>query len=101
MRKNSASITALLVGIALGVLGGILFAPAGGASVRNTLTYQLKKTKTKLQKLIQVLALLRAKGIVTSQAKVAGQEVVDKTVQKAQKLLAEVNALAAQLKASQ
>ena len=101
MRKNSASITALLIGISLGILGGMLFAPAGGANVRNTLTYQLKRTKSKLQDLIKVLALVRAKGMVTSKAKVAGQEVIDKTVQKAQRLLAEVNNLAAQLEGNQ
>ena len=91
MRKSSASITALLVGVVLGILGGILFAPAGGASIRDTLTYQLRRFKVKLQELIKELALVSTKTMVTSKAKVTGQEVIDKTVQKAQKLLAEVN----------
>ena len=93
MRKKSASITALLIGAALGILGGILFAPSRGVSARDTLTYQLKRLKEKLQELIKELSLVSTKTMVTSKAKVAGQEVIDKTVQKAQKLLAEINEL--------
>ncbi|MEM7055761.1 MAG: YtxH domain-containing protein [Bacteroidota bacterium] len=100
MRKYSASITTFLLGTALGILGGILFAPTEGASTRDILTYQLKRLKIKLQAFIKELALVSTKNTVASKAKIAGQEVVDKTVQKAQKLLVAVNELSSQLESN-
>ena len=95
MRRKSISIITLLLGTAVGIIGGILFAPSSGTSVRKTLSYKLKNYAEKLQVLIQ--ALSHSKAVVSSQAKAAGQEVIDETIGKAKQLLQEANELAAQL----
>ena len=95
MRKNSISITTLLVGVAIGVVGGILFAPTSGTNLRKVLSYRVKNYVEQLQELIK--ALSRTKVAVSSRAKVAGQEVIDETISKAQQLLQDANELAAQL----
>lgn len=100
MRKYSANITTFLLGAVLGILGGILFAPTEGTSTRDLLTYQLKRLKVKLQAFIKELVLASTKTPVASEAKIAGQEIVDKTVQKAQKLLVAVNELSSQLESN-
>lgn len=98
MRKSSTSIIILAIGGALGILGGILFAPASGSNTRGALSYQLSRLREKIQELIKELVLVSTKARVTSKAKAAGQEVVDKTVNKAKQLLREADELAAQLK---
>lgn len=96
MRKNSICIFTLLLGTAVGVVGGILLAPSSGTDVRKTLSYKVKNYMAKLQELMQ--ALSHTKAVVSSQAKAAGQEVIDETFNKAQQLLQDANELAAQLK---
>lgn len=98
MRKSSTSIIILIIGGALGVLGGILFAPTSGSNTRGALSYQLRRLREKIQELIKELVLVSTKTRVTSKAKAAGQEVVDKTVNKAKQLLREADELVAQLK---
>ena len=95
MRKNSVSIISLLLGAALGFVGGILFAPASGTNVRKILSYRVKNYVEKLQELIKALAY--TKSAVSNQAKAAGQEVIDETISKAKLLLEDANELAAQL----
>src|SRR5690348_1460497 len=95
MRKNSVSIFALLLGIVLGIIGGILFAPAKGANIRNVLTYRLKQYTAKLQELLKTL--LHTKTAASSQAKTASQELIKETIDRAQQLLKEANELAAEL----
>ena len=95
MRKNSISILALLLGTAVGVMGGVLFAPARGSSVRKILSYKVKSYVAKLQELIKTLS--QTKVVVSTQAKTAGQELMDETISKAKLLLQEANELAAQI----
>ena len=95
MRKNSISILALLLGTAVGVMGGVLFAPARGSSVRKILSYKVKSYVAKLQELIKTLS--QTKVVVSTQAKTAGQELIDETISKAKLLLQEANELAAQI----
>ena len=95
MRKNTTSIVTLLLGAAVGIVGGILFAPSSGAHVRKTFSYKVKTYVEKLQELIK--ALSRTKVAVSSQAKAAGQEVIDETISKAKQLLQDANELASQL----
>jgi gas vesicle protein len=95
MRKNSISILTLLLGTAVGVVGGVLFAPARGSSVRKILSYRVKSYLEKLQELLKTLS--QTEVVVSTQAKTAGQEVIDETISKAKLLLQEANELAAQI----
>ncbi len=95
MRRNSISIIALLLGTTVGVVGGILFAPTKGTNVRKALSYQVKSYVEKLQELLKALSYTKA--AVSSQAKAAGQEVIDETISKAKELLQDANELAVQL----
>jgi gas vesicle protein len=101
MRKYISHILTLSVGLSIGILGGILFAPAGGENLRRSLSFQLKKLGIKVRDLGKDLSWVKNKNIVTSLAKLAGQDLVDRTIQKADKLLEEVKSLAAQLENSQ
>jgi gas vesicle protein len=95
MRKKSMSIVALFLGAAVGIIGGVLFAPARGTSVRSVLSYKIRSYIEKLQDLVKTLSY--TKTAVSSQAKATGQEVIDETIIKAKQLLQEANELAAQL----
>lgn len=97
MRKSSTSIIILAIGVALGILGGILFAPTSGSHTRVALGYQLSRLREKIQELIKELALVSTKARVASKAKTTGQEIVDSTINKAKQLLREADELAAQL----
>ena len=95
MRKNSVSIFALLLGTVVGATLTLLFARTKGEEVRSTLSYRVKNYVEKLQELIKVLS--HTKTAASSQAKAAGQEVIEGTIQKAKRLLQDANELAAQL----
>jgi len=94
MRKKSISIVALLLGVVVGLVGGVLFAPARGINVRSVLSYKIRNCVEKLQELLKALSY--TKTTVSSQAKAAGQEVIDETISKARQLLEDVDELAAQ-----
>jgi len=98
MRRKSISIIALLLGAVLGLVGGLLFAPASGENIRKVLSYRIKSYAEKLQELIRTLSYTKA--TVSSQAKVASQEVIDETISKAKQLLQDVDELASQLEKS-
>lgn len=95
MRRKSANLLLLLLGTCLGFVGGILFAPSRGTHVRKTLSYKVRSCMERLQELIRTLSRNKATG--SSQAKAAGQEVIEETIVRANKLLKEVNDLAARL----
>mmetsp|Transcript_28472 Transcript_28472/g.66149 ORF Transcript_28472/g.66149 Transcript_28472/m.66149 type:complete len:98 (-) Transcript_28472:2704-2997(-) len=95
MRRKTINITNFLIGACVGILGGILFAPARGYSVRKMLSYRVKNYVEKLQELIKVLS--HNKATTSNQAKTAGQEVIEETISKAKQLLQDVNELAEQL----
>src|SRR3569623_596068 len=98
MRRKSISFIALLLGAVLGLVGGLLFAPARGENIRKVLSYRIKSYAEKLQELIRTLSYTKA--TVSSQAKVASQEVIDETISKAKQLLQDVDELASQLEKS-
>lgn len=97
MRRSFTNIISLLIGSALGILGGILLAPDSGSTTRSMITYQLRRMRNNLQELIKELVLFRTNRAATSQAKIAGQEVVDQTIARARQLLSEANELVDQL----
>ncbi len=95
MRKNSGSIIALFLGTVVGTIVGILFAPTRGTNVRELLSYRVKNYVKRLQELITTLSYTQ--NTASSQAKAAGQEVIDETIHKAKQLLQDANELATQL----
>ncbi|MEM9416827.1 MAG: YtxH domain-containing protein [Bacteroidota bacterium] len=95
MRKNPVSILTFIIGTAVGAILTLLFAPTRGENIRSALSYRVTSYVEKLQDLIKILSNTRAK--VSSQAKAAGQGVIDDTIQKAKQLLQDANELAAQL----
>ena len=98
MHKPSLNNTiVLLAGAILGVVGGMLLAPYRGSSLRKMLSYRFRRHVKHLQELIKSLSYTQR--IEASQAKTAGQEVIDKTISKAKQLLKEANELAMQIEA--
>jgi len=79
----------------VGFVGGILLAPSSGNNVRKVLSYKVKNYAEKLQELIKTLS--HTKVAVSSQAKAAGQEVIDETISRAKQLLLDADELTAQL----
>lgn len=98
MRRQSLnSIIALLLGAILGMISGMLLAPSRGSSLRKVLSYRFRNHVKRLQELIKALSYTQ--GMASSQAKTAGQEVIDETIEKAKQLLKEANELAIQIEA--
>ena len=95
MRKNLARTFLFITGAAMGAIVALLFAPTRGENIRSTLSYRVKSYTEKLQDLIKILS--HNKAAASSQAKTAGQEVIDETIRKARRLLKDANDLAAQL----
>ncbi|MEL6607009.1 MAG: YtxH domain-containing protein [Bacteroidota bacterium] len=95
MRKSLASTFFFITGAAIGAIVALLFAPTRGENIRNTLSYRVKSYTEKLQDLIKILSHTKTASL--SQAKTAGQEVINETIQKAKRLLKDANDLAAQL----
>jgi gas vesicle protein len=100
MRKKISHVITLIVGISIGALLGILFAPAGGANIRRSLSYKFRRLGEGIQALVTELAWFKHEKMATNMAKIDGQDLVDKTVQKAQRLLEEVRSLSAQLESN-
>ncbi len=100
MNKRSGKIIALLAGLSLGVLVGILFAPTGGASMRRRLSYQLKRFGRKIYGFIESRCCFNDQEMASNTAKVAGQDLINHTAVRAQKLLDEIKTLSAQLESN-
>ena len=100
MRKKTSHVITLIAGISIGALVGILFAPTDGAHIRRSLSYKFRRLGERIQALVTALAWVKQEKIATNMAKIDGQDLVDKTVQKAQKLLEEVKSLSAQLESN-
>lgn len=101
MRKYLTYLLTLAAGLIIGALGGILFAPAGSENLRRSLSFQLKQLGIKILGLRKGFSWVKNKSLVTSFAKLASQDLVNRTIQKADKLLEEVQSLSAQLENSQ
>lgn len=82
MSKNSTnSFISLLVGLMLGGILGILFAPDKGNNTRDRLTFRLDRYKRKLENLID--DIIDEKDNTNSEAKINSEKVVNKAKSKA------------------
>ena len=97
MSKNSTnSFISLLVGLMLGGMLGILFAPDKGNNTRDRLTFRLNKYKRKLENLID--DIIDEKDDINSEAKINSEKVVTKAKNKAEKLLKDVDGILSKIK---
>jgi len=97
MRKRSSGILTLLIGLLLGALIGILVAPVGGTTIRSSILYQLKRIIQRIKALFIYLIRFHQDVMTNNNGKVASQEVIDRTIEKAKKLLEEARTLSEQL----
>ena len=97
MSKNSTnSFISLLVGLMLGGMLGILFAPDKGNNTRDRLTFRLNRYKRKLENLIN--DIIDEKDDINSEAKINSKKVVNKAKNKAEKLLKDVDGILSKIK---
>ncbi len=99
MSKGSgSSFFSLLLGIAIGGVLGIMFAPDKGANTRDRLTYRLDKYKKHLEELLDELSASTEK--LENEAKSEGEKIVSDAKEKAERLLDDVNGLISQIKSN-
>ena len=97
MSKNSTnSFISLLVGLMLGGILGILFAPDKGNNTRDRLTFRLDRYKRKLEN--QIDDIIDEKDNTNSEAKINSEKVVNKVTSKAEKLLKDVDVILSKIK---
>lgn len=97
MRKRSSSIITLVIGLLLGALIGMLFSPVGGTAMRSSVLYQLRSIAQKLRTLFVYVIRFHKHVTTNNNGKIASQEVIDRTIEKAKKLLEEAKSLSEQL----
>ena len=92
MSKNSTnSFISLILGLIVGGILGILFAPDKGNNTRDRLTFRLNKYKRKLEDLLD--EIIDEKDSTDSEAKTKGKKVVDDAKTKAERLIKDVDGL--------
>ena len=97
MSKNSInSFISLLVGLMLGGILGILFAPDKGNNTRDRLSFRLDRYKRKLENLID--DIIDEKDNTNSEAKINSEKVVNKVTSKAEKFLNDVDGILSKIK---
>jgi len=97
MSKNSTnSFISLLIGLIVGGILGILFAPDKGHHTRDRLTFSLNKYRKKLEDLIDEIT--DDKELVKSEAKTKGKKVVSDAKTKAERLLKDVDGILSKIK---
>lgn len=96
-KRRTSSILTLLIILALGILVGMLFSPTRGATMRSLILYKLRSLFEKIKSLFLQLISLPSQEETYNNGKAASQEVINKTIQKAKKLLEEAKELSDQL----
>ncbi|MEO9477814.1 MAG: YtxH domain-containing protein [Cyclobacteriaceae bacterium] len=99
MSNNSGgSFFAMLFGIAIGGVIGVLFAPDKGTNTRDKLSFKLDKYKKQLEDLLGDLS--EHGDEFENEAKSEGEKIVKDAKVKAEKLLDDVNGLISQIKSN-
>ena len=97
MSKNSTnSFISLIVGLIIGGILGVLFAPDKGNNTRDRLTFRLNKYKIKLEDLLD--EIIDEKASIDSEAKTKSKKVVSDAKTKAEKLLKDVDGILSKIK---
>jgi len=97
MSKNSTnSLISLLLGLIVGGVLGVLFAPDKGNNTRDRLNFRLNKYKRKLEDLID--DIVDEKDDIKSEAKENSNKVVNDAKTKAEKLLKDVDGILSKIK---
>jgi gas vesicle protein len=91
MKRKNETIVTLAVGMLIGVIAGILWAPAEGKNTRSLILYRLRKYTNIVRQLLYDL-LETQKGTV-NKAKEASKDVIRNTKNKAKDLLKNIDEL--------
>ena len=97
MSRAGRDLTFLLTGIATGALIGLLYAPEEGKVIRDKLSFRLAKYRNQLQQVLNDI-IDSANEPPENFEKGEGQRVVNDAKEKAERLLADVDRLMAQIK---
>ena len=97
-RGSGSSFFTFLLGIIVGGILGLLYAPEKGSHTRDKLSFLLDKYKKRSEEIFA--ELLEGKTKVQSEAKVEGEKIISGAKEKAEKLLDDVNGLMDQIKKS-
>lgn len=97
MSRAGRDLTFLLTGIATGALIGLLYAPEEGKVIRDKLSFRLAKYRNQLQQVLNDM-IESANEPPENFEKGEGQRVVNDAKEKAERLLADVDRLMAQIK---
>ena len=97
MSKNSTnSFISLIVGLEVGGIIGILFAPDKGNNTRDRLNFRLNRYRRKLEDLLE--DIMDEKDSIDSDAKTKSKKVVNDAKSKAEKLLKDVDGILSKIK---
>lgn len=96
-KNTTALLVAFVSGVAIGTTLGILYAPDEGKNTRDKLAFRLSKYRDRLKELVANLSA-EGEGVLNT-AKAESQKVVADTKEKAERMLADVDALIDQIKA--
>ena len=97
MSKNSTnSFISLIVGLIIGGILGVLFAPDKGNNTRDRLTFRLNKYKRKLEDLLD--EIIDEKDSIDSEANTQSKKVVKNAKTKDEKLIKDVDGILSKIK---
>ena len=96
MDKNTKTVLAFSIGVALGAALGVLYAPDSGKNTREKLAYRLSKYRDQLKKIVDDFLASKHVEPVTA-AKSESQKLINETKEKAEKLLGDVEQMINQI----
>ncbi len=96
MSKTGSSTLALLAGMIVGGVVGILYAPDKGINTRDKFAFRLERYKLKLEELLADIGRTRD-AMPQSAARSSGEKVINDAREKAQQLLNDVDDLLNQI----
>lgn len=96
MSKTGSSTLALLAGMVVGAIFGILYAPDKGVNTRDKFAYNLEKYRLKLEELLADIGRTK-EAMPHSAARSSGEKVINDAREKAQQLLHDVDELLNQI----